>query len=369
MADRRMAGRRMAEKLGWIVGLVAVLTVPGLQGGLLPAQSKAAASPAAKVVPDESADPAAAVSKAAEVSSARPSPAGRDALRRCRTLRAAALAQRGKARFAALAEAASNYDRVAAGFAAEPAVAGVAAFGAAELWRRHGSPAFAERGYLLAAARLPRRFGARGLVAAGDMQRRLGRSADALATYARAINEAPASSHAQAARLARVRLLRDAGRMDAALRAAQLALECARPGSQEVAACNLLALLQIQRGDLDAAERALDCARDSLEDIDPVDRALLERRRRAVQAMSGWRALQRARDRANGTVGDAVRFDADRRCGTSGGIDPAPEPRPQPQSESRNRPQPRPKPQPQPRPQPQAKTPQGGKANELADGR
>ena len=239
--------------------------------------------------------------------------AGREALSRCRDLALRAKGLHGHERLRVIAEAASNYDRVFTGFAQESRVAAKAAFAAAELWRRHGSLALAEKDYLHAATADAGRFGQRGLLGAADMQRRQRRLGEALVLYRRAVAVEPGSSHAQAARMAIAKLLVSMKRSDEAISAARIALECARPGLQVIAAANLIALLLIDSRDFDAAQNALDYAAKSIEGLDNGDLVLAERLQKAVAAMSARRALRRLRDKANGSAADAVRFEVDRR--------------------------------------------------------
>lgn len=240
---------------------------------------------------------------------------GKAALARCRELESLASGLRGAERSRALAEAASNYDRVAAGFEGERAVAAAAAFAAAGLWRRHGSLPLAEKDYLLAAAADPGRFGQRGLLGAADMQRRLKRADEALATYREVIAAGPGVTHAQTARLAIARLLRGMDRLDEAIEASRVALECAKPGRQVIEASNLTALLLVQKGDLDGADNALRHAAKSIEGVGNGDPIVEQRLRKAVDSMSARRALRRARDKANGAAADAIRFEVDCRRG------------------------------------------------------
>lgn len=238
---------------------------------------------------------------------------GREALAQCRESAKAAKRVRGKERAEVLQNAASAYDRVAGGFVGEPVVAARAAYEAAELWRRHGSLPLAEKDYLLAAKTDEGTFGQRGWIGAADMQRRMKRLDDALASYRKAITFAPGSAHAQRARLELARLMRDKDRLDDAVALAQVALESARPGRQTIDAADLLAMLWIAKGDLDAAGRALGHAEKAIEGLDNGDPVVAERLRKAVLLMPARRALQRALDEKNDAAGDAVRLDAARR--------------------------------------------------------
>ncbi|MCA8976597.1 MAG: tetratricopeptide repeat protein, partial [Planctomycetes bacterium] len=188
-------------------------------------------------------------------------------------------------------------------------------YAAAELWRRHGSLPVAEKDYLMA-ARLDRaRFGPRGLLGAGDVQRRQNRAEDALASYRKAIESDPTSPPAQRARLETAKLLQVMGRSEDAIAAGRIALESARSGRQTIAAANRLALLLIAHGDLDAAAGVIERAEQVPELDDHDDPAVAARLRKAVQAMSARRALQRASDKKNEASTDAVRLDAERRGG------------------------------------------------------
>lgn len=243
------------------------------------------------------------------------SEAGRAALAAAKATAAQTKGLRGAERLQALATAAGAYDKVVADFAAEPAVAGAAAFAAADLWRAHGSLPFAEKDYLLAAETDGPRFGQRGLLGAADMQRRQKRHDEALATYAKAAALEPASSRAQEARIWQARVLQSTGRLDEAIGAFQSALESARPGRPGIDAANWLALACLQKGDLDAAERAIDHAEQTTEGLGEDDPIVVQRLQKALETMSARKALQRARDKANKTAKDAVDLDARRNAG------------------------------------------------------
>lgn len=219
---------------------------------------------------------------------------------------------RGPERAPALEAAAGAYDKVVADFGSEPAVAAFAAMAAADLWRQQGSLPLAEKAYLRAAALDGPRFGQRGLMGAADMQRRQKRVDDALATYAKAIALEPGSSRAQEMRLWQARLLQGAGKLDEAVVAFQAALESADPGSQVIEACNFLALVWIQKGDLDAAGRALEHAEQAVTAAADEDPQTVERLKKAIEGMSAKKTLQRARDAQNGVGEDAARLEASR---------------------------------------------------------
>jgi tetratricopeptide (TPR) repeat protein len=237
------------------------------------------------------------------------SDAGRAALAAAKELAGRGKGLRGGERAQALEQAAAAYDKVAADFAAEPAVAGAAAFAAAELWRQHGSLPLAEKDYLLAAETDAPRFLQRGLLGAADMQRRQKRNDEALATYGKAAAAEPAGPRAQEARLWQARLLQTLGRLDPAIAAFQSALESARPGRQVVEAANYLALACVQKGDFDAAERAIEHAEQAVAGAGEDDPVVAARLQKAIESMSARKALQRARDKQAGAGKDAARLD------------------------------------------------------------
>ena len=266
--------------------------------------------------------PAPATSEAGASKSARPhlrqdktSEAGREALAAAKELANRGRGLRGPERSHALELAAAAYDKAAADFSGEPAVAAVAAFHAAELWRQQGSLALAEKDYLLAAGIDASRFGQRGLLGAADMQRRQKRNDEAMGTYAKAAAVEPGSARAQDARLWQARLLQGAQRLDDAITAFQSALESAAPGTQTIEASNFLALAWIDKGDLDAAARAIDHAEQCVTELGEEDPVVQERLRKSLETMSARKALQRARDKKNQSGKDAVGLEAGREPG------------------------------------------------------
>lgn len=218
----------------------------------------------------------------------------------------------GAERACALELAAAAYDRCSqtAGSGVEAARAGWAA---AELWRRHGSLLLAERGYLVAAREDRLRFGQRGLSAAADMQRRQGRSTAAMQTYAQAARVDPRTARAQRARVWIGKLWLARGATDRATAQLQAALECASTTRQVLDCANELANAWIATGDLDQAAAVLAHVDRVLRSVGDEDAQELARLRRASDAMSARRALQRAVDERDGRAADAVRLDEYRR--------------------------------------------------------
>lgn len=249
-----------------------------------------------------------------EAKAARPkvtiSDAGRSALAGAKEVAGRARGLRGPDRAQALEAAAAAYDKVVAGFAAEPAVAAAAAFAAGDLWRQQGSLPLAEKDYLLAAQLDADRFAQRALLGAADMQRRQKRIEEAMATYAKAAAIDPGSARAQDARLWQGRLLQGLERIDEAIVAFQAALESADPGGQTIDACNFLALAWIHKGDLDSAARVIEHAEHAVQAVGDEDPIVLERLHKALEGMSAKKALQRVRDKKSQAGKDAARFDA-----------------------------------------------------------
>lgn len=264
----------------------------------------AGAKPGVKVAEAATAQPVRAKVQLSEAGRAALASA-KDAAARCKGLRAAERTQ-------ALELAASAYDKVVADFAAEPAVAGAAAFAAAELWRQHGSMPLAEKDYLLAAETDGPRFGQRGLLGAADMQRRQKRNDEAMTTYGKAVAAEPAGTRAQEARLALARLLQSTGRIDESIVAFQAALETAKAGRPVIEAANSLALACVQKGDLDAAEHAIEHAEQLVNALGDEDPIVVERLKKAADTMSAKKALQRARDKATRAAKDAVGLESAR---------------------------------------------------------
>lgn len=243
------------------------------------------------------------------------SEAGRAALAAAKEVAGKVRGLRGPERMQALEAAASAYDKVVAEHGGEPAVASVAAITAADLWRQQGSVALAEKDYLLAAQLDADRFGQRGLLGAADMQRRQQRRDEAMATYKKAAEVDPTSGRAQQARLWQARLLQQSERLDEAIAAFQAALESADPGNETVEACNFLALAWIEKGDHDAAAKAIEHAEQAVQAVGDDDPIVVERLKKALEAMSAKKALQRARDKAANAPKDAVGLDRARRDG------------------------------------------------------
>ncbi len=208
-----------------------------------------------------------------------------------------------------LERAARAYEQVAVDFAAEPMVAAQARWEAGELWRRHGSQALAETCYLEAAKLDEGRYGQRGTMAAADMQRRLKRYDEAMATYRKAEALGPGTTRGQESRLWVGRLLEATGKLPEAVAQYQSAMEAASGPRQVIEAANFLAKCQIARGDLTAAAAALATADDAVANADEPDVTVEERLRRELAEMSARKALQRALDKQTEAAKDAGRLE------------------------------------------------------------
>jgi len=266
-----------------------------------------------KVDPDASAPAASAPSAAAQA-----------ALQQALQLAKACKGKRGDARTRALSAAARAFDEVASAFAGEPAVVARASWSAAELWRRHGSLVEAERRYLNAAQRDAERYAQRALLGAADMQRRTERSELAAETYGECIAVAPRSRRAHRARLWIGRMLLQDGAVDAAVERLQEAFREAPSPGASIEAADHLAKAWLAKGDLESAGYCIEHAADTVAaaeaaaEADGGDPAVADRLRRAYEAMTSRRALQRERDRVNGALDDAIRLDRHQRTRDDG---------------------------------------------------
>lgn len=272
-----------------------------LGGAIAPLPAQTGAAPAAR--------------PAAQEPRARISPEARAALQSARQLAARIKGTENAERSSAIEAAARAYEQVATDFAAEPGAAANAQFEAGDLWRRHGSLALAEQGYLAAARLDPQRYGQRGTLLAADMQRRLKRTDEAMESYRTAETMDPGTSRAQDARLWRARLLQSTGKLDDAITLFQVALEAAEGPRQVIEAANWLAKAQIARGDFDAAQAAIGAADAAVQGAGEDDVVERERLQKALESMSARSALQRARDKQNGASKDAVQLEESRNGG------------------------------------------------------
>ena len=231
------------------------------------------------------------------------------AMRDAGRLADAARRARGPARSRALELAAAAYDRCVAASDAMPAAAAEAAWAAAELWRRQGSPMLAEKDYLHASKCDAGRYGQRGLFGAAEMQRRQQRLQAAMRTYADSERIDPRTGYAHRARLWMARIVLARGAVDRAIGRFQAALESAPTPRRAIEAADLLAKAWIQKGELDSAGFVLDHVDQLVGDHQGGDPARAARLRRASREMSARRALRRALDKARDVAADAIRLD------------------------------------------------------------
>lgn len=252
-------------------------------------------------------------SEVVHVAQSKLSAEARSMLAAARKLELACKQVSGPARSRKLELAAVGFDRLVVRFESEPAASAQAAWSAAQIWRRHGSKALAEKGYLHAARSHAVRYRQRGLLGAADMQRRQRRVKDAMKTYALAEAADPRTSHAQAARLWIARMLMERSQVDRAIEKFQAALESAPSPRQGLDAANYLAKAWIVKGDLDAAGFVIEHAENLVEQEAGADSINHEQLRRACERMSSRKALQRALDAKRDAGADAVRLDEYRR--------------------------------------------------------
>lgn len=215
----------------------------------------------------------------------------------------------GDAQTAALEAAAKAYDRAANEVAAEPKAAAQASFSAAELWRRQGSIAEAERCYLSAAQLDAERYAQRGKLGAADMQRRAQKHDLAIASYRDAAAIDPTTSRAQTARVWVGRVLQSMGREVDAVVALRAAVASATTTGQTIEAINHLATALIAGGDLQGAAVALAQADAAVSTAIVEKPEEAERLHKALESMTARRALQRAQDKSLDTASDAAQLE------------------------------------------------------------
>ena len=235
----------------------------------------------------------------------KPSDAARAAMTAARETETPVKGAEGPARMSALQTSAEAWDKLAKDFSSEPLVASQASFRGGELWQRHGSLAQAEQDFLAAARTDTPRYGQRGLFEAAEMQRRLKRNDDALATYAQVVAIDSASTRAYEARISQGRWLESLGRFDESIGAFRKAVDGAAKSRQVVEAANLLAKVLIQKGDFESADGVLAHAEESVHKTIAVDAAQTESLQKLLDGMSARKSLQRARDKQNGAAKDA----------------------------------------------------------------
>ncbi len=203
-------------------------------------------------------------------------------------------------------EAIGNRDQVAAGPRAR------AYYGAAELLRRKGELERAANAYGKAAELDADAFGERGLSGRAHMLRRLQRWDEALVLYRRVGAMDRQTNRVHEARLWVGRCLLAQDDVEAAVTAFEQGLQAAQRPRHLIETCNWLAKAHLVRGDLGAADAALQRAARAVPAGDSDEARSLQR---AVDKMSARRALQRAKDKANGAHDDAIDVERSRRRG------------------------------------------------------
>ena len=227
----------------------------------------------------------------------------------------------GAERSAALERAAVAYREVVEHHATDARACAEAWFELGEISRRQRDLAEAEACYGRAAELDFGRWGERALCQRAHMLRRLDRLEEALATYRKAAEIKPESARAHEARSWIGRCLLLGGEVDGAIEAHRAALEVTEVPRRVIELCNLLAKAQLAKGDLDGAAATLQRA----------DRVVPERAgpeadrlRKAADSMSARRALQRARDKADGAHRDAMDVERSRSGRGDGYLVPTP---------------------------------------------
>lgn len=214
--------------------------------------------------------------------------------------------KRGPERLIALQGIAQRCEETASAFSHEPAAAMRAWYDAGEAWRRHGSLEPAAVAFGRALDQADDRYRARALYGLAQMQRRLKQLEAAIATYTKCARYEPGSVRAHDARvwIARCHMAED--KFAESLAAFRAACEAAPGPLQRIGAGNWLAKALIASGDLEAAERELTAVEQAVKPVSDSDDPAAARVRKALEQMSARRALQRARDKANGAASDAI---------------------------------------------------------------
>ena len=220
---------------------------------------------------------------------------------------------RGEERKAGLSRAAMAYSDVAENFAGEPAAVSAALFESGETWRRHGSLEKAENAYRLVLAKGGERYLGRATFQLAQMERRQQRFEDAIVTYQRAHEIQPKLNRANLARLWIARCLTSLGKPEEAMKSFAEAVRAAATPRQVIEASNYLAKALIEAGDLKAAAAALTKADQEVAASIEAGGKGSDGLRAALDRMSARKALQRARDKANGAAKDAQNLENDRR--------------------------------------------------------
>jgi tetratricopeptide (TPR) repeat protein len=220
---------------------------------------------------------------------------GREALKACRDLAAQIKGLKGPTRDSALEEAAKAYEHVAAEYAADRGLAAQAWYEAAELWRRGDDLPQAETAYGKAITNDSDRYAERSLLEVGNLQRRQKRFDDAVATYKKLVALNPKSSRGHDARLWIGRTLQQKGTWPQAVAAYTEAVEAAPALLDRIEASDWLVKALVHTGELDKAGQVVDSIEKAGQEVTGPEAARVQK---ALEGLSGKRALQKARDKA-----------------------------------------------------------------------
>lgn len=218
----------------------------------------------------------------------------------------------GEERRAALQRGAERWAALAERFAADKAAVARAWFECGELWRRHGSLDTAQAAYEKSVASEDAGYRERALFGKAEMQRRRKLFDEAIESYGLASRVTPESNRAHSARLWIARCLESKGDRTAAIEQLRRCLEADVRPLQIVETCDELAKTLVDAGDLTGAAGAIEHAERVCRDHVAKGEPNADGLQRAVERMTARRALQRARDKADGASKDAIRFEGER---------------------------------------------------------
>jgi tetratricopeptide (TPR) repeat protein len=240
-----------------------------------------------------------------------PAVSARQALVEARAVAAQATGKKGSERIAALDAGAAAFEKVAEAFAVDLAVAAEASFEAAELWRRKGALAEAERAYRAALANDSARYEARASFEVAHLLRRGKQPDAAVELYRKVATLQPGSARAQSALLWCGRTMQASGRVDDAVAAFEIALQSASEAAAIITAGNWLAKAKIRRGDLEGARTVLGDVEKRTAGELAADTPAAKRLQTALADMSARKALQRGIDKKTGATEDAADLESD----------------------------------------------------------
>ena len=241
------------------------------------------------------------------------SKSARSALKEAKGVAAKAKGLKGAARAAAMTAAAKAYEAVASRFADQPGARAAASFEAAELWRRAGSLKAAAANYTRATDNDPRRFRERSWLQLAHIERRQKRIDKAMALYQKMARLKSGTSRTHEARVWIGRCLEQRKKLADAADAYRQALSLTRNPRRVIDLCNRLSLVLVRQGKLDQGAAVIRQAETAVAKAGcgsggkgkKKGKSQAKSLRRALDKMSARKALQRARDKANGAHRDA----------------------------------------------------------------